>query len=364
MTCDYHPRLVQRMVDETPKTIVGLITLSLLLIWIYYEYVPIEMIMLWIIAQSAFIYLRFLNAKILKAHLKNNDIQKINEHIKYFLAFIIYSAFVWNLGSLGGVYYAPANYEFISITMIMGLISAGTMSLSPIFNVFLVYYFLMLTPQLFMMLKYGETPHIALLVLSFIYIPYIFMLSRSIYKNLLNTIHAKEKLQSSVDELHQKNITDTLTGLRNRRYLFDSVPDIIKISQREDKNISFLMIDVDHFKKINDTYGHRTGDFVLTSLAQEMKSTVRESDILARIGGEEFALLLYNTSNKEAYKIAEKIRLSVDERKLIHNDIEMHVSISIGVSTMSSSVNNLELLYHNSDLNLYKAKESGRNRVC
>ncbi|PHQ64650.1 MAG: hypothetical protein COB99_08555, partial [Sulfurimonas sp.] len=187
MICSYHPKLVQRMVDETPKTIVGLITLSLLLIWMFYDHVPIEMIVLWALAQSVFIYLRYLNAKVLRLHLKNNDIQKINEHIKYFLAFIIYSAFIWNIGALGGVYYSPANYEFVSITMIMGLISAGTMSLSPIFNVFLVYYFLMLTPQLFMMIKYGESPHIALLVLSFIYIPYIFMLSRSIYKNLLNT---------------------------------------------------------------------------------------------------------------------------------------------------------------------------------
>ena len=161
------------------------------------------------------------------------------------------------------------------------------------------------------------------------------------------------------------SVKDELTGLYNRRH-FQSVLQIEwKRAVRFRRSLSLLMVDVDHFKKYNDTYGHLHGDKVLREMAQVLKRSVREIDTLARFGGEEFILLLPDTDKKGAIAVGEKIRKIVNEHRVpdVAGTSASLVTISVGISSYPDDVRELDDLIDHADIALYDAKDSGRNRV-
>jgi len=126
------------------------------------------------------------------------------------------------------------------------------------------------------------------------------------------------------------------------------------------------MFDIDFFKKFNDTYGHECGDFVLISVANIIKQSLRETDVASRYGGEEFTVLLNNTGKEEAMSVAERIRTAIDEYDFVFNDQHLHVTISVGVSvfdTRTNIVNTPNEFVNQADKGLYLSKSAGRNRV-
>ena len=124
-----------------------------------------------------------------------------------------------------------------------------------------------------------------------------------------------------------------------------------------------LMLDIDYFKRINDTYGHQVGDVVLVTLAKKIQNMTRDCDIFARIGGEEFALLLYNTSIEDAKVVGQEICHTIASHDFIEKEQYIDVTISIGVATLNHDINSLDTLQYQADQKLYEAKESGRNCV-
>ena len=189
------------------------------------------------------------------------------------------------------------------------------------------------------------------------------MLSKSINRNLTNHIEDNEALAISVDKLHKLSITDVLTEVYNRRHFFEVAQSMIALSKREHKKVSLLMLDIDHFKVINDTYGHQSGDTVLITLAKEILNMLRSSDVFARIGGEEFAVLLYDTSIEDARNVAQNIAEKIEEYKFLDKEKRINVTVSIGVSSINNGVASLDSLYYDADQKLYAAKKSGRNCV-
>ena len=123
------------------------------------------------------------------------------------------------------------------------------------------------------------------------------------------------------------------------------------------------MIDIDFFKKVNDQYGHDTGDEALKWVANKIKSQLREGDLIARIGGEEFAVLLTNTSLQKGQALSERIRVAINSETFIHQQHEIKLSISVGIITHKSGSNNINELLAQADKGLYKAKSNGRNQV-
>lgn len=352
------------MIDQTPKAILGLIVTSSIYIWTYLNYIPLTYLLSWIFLQTLFIVFRFVNAKVLAECVRDGNKEKIRHHIVYFFISIVCSAFIWTGATILGLNFAPSPYELVSLIMIIGLLTGSVLSLVPIFYIYIIYFFLMITPQFAIMILCGEHMHISVVFLTIFYIPLIVLLSKTIYKNYLNTIESNDSLEDNVCELHQLSITDSLTQTYNRRHFFDLSQNLIVMSEREKKMVSFLMIDIDYFKNINDTFGHQAGDVVLISLSQEIKNVVRESDVFARIGGEEFALLLPNTSLEGAKIIAEKIRTLIESKEFIYKEISIDVTVSIGVSSLTESITTLDALYQKADVQLYRAKRDGRNRVC
>jgi len=185
-------------------------------------------------------------------------------------------------------------------------------------------------------------------------------------------------------EVKRLATTDELTGAHNRRSLMDIGEREIQRALRYDRVLSALMLDVDHFKRVNDTWGHPTGDIVLRGVAQESMRQIRKTDtigryveshdgtenIIGRFGGEEFGILLSETSIEGALIVAERIRSSIEQmifKTADHpdgDDKEIQVTVSIGVSSLISKTDGFTNLLARADQALYTAKESGRNRVC
>jgi diguanylate cyclase (GGDEF)-like protein len=172
------------------------------------------------------------------------------------------------------------------------------------------------------------------------------------------------ELEETKQQLKEQANRDYLTGLYNRRYFNEIAQDFIHISKRERKPFSVIMLDIDKFKKINDTYGHSIGDDVLKALSNIIQKTVRKSDIVSRYGGEEFALLLPFTDKQGAQRIAEKIRINVEDTKIVlHNSKIVQFTVSLGVDCIEMQDENIEESLDRADSALYNAKESGRNKV-
>lgn len=166
------------------------------------------------------------------------------------------------------------------------------------------------------------------------------------------------------EELTRQAITDALTGLRNRRSFFDTAATEIARARRYGDALSVVLIDLDRFKLVNDKYGHAAGDAALTRFAEICRRQVREVDLLARIGGEEFAILLAATSQDDAARLAERIRHAVHEVTFLADGKSFDLTASMGVAAYRHDGDALEALMRRADDALYRAKETGRDRIC
>ena len=160
----------------------------------------------------------------------------------------------------------------------------------------------------------------------------------------------------------EMNVKDGLTGIYNRRHLESRLGDECERQKRYAGKLSLVMLDIDFFKKVNDTYGHQCGDHVLKSVASGIASIIRKTDCLARYGGEEFCCLLPETGIKDASMLAERFRKHVEEMALLYQDTEVRVTISLGVSEFTAA-SSPEMLLKKADDALYQAKKTGRNKV-
>ncbi|NUQ80295.1 MAG: diguanylate cyclase [Bacteroidetes bacterium] len=162
--------------------------------------------------------------------------------------------------------------------------------------------------------------------------------------------------------LREKAVTDTLTGLYNRSILEYRMQTELKRSQRHGIPISGVMVDIDHFKKINDTFGHLFGDQVLKTLGEILLRRARTDDIIVRYGGEEFLLLLFGADSQGAYAFAERVRIDFQSKIFYVNGQTVHFTLSAGVAQYSASMTPTQFI-DTADKALYLAKNSGRNRV-
>lgn len=166
------------------------------------------------------------------------------------------------------------------------------------------------------------------------------------------------------DILREQANTDSLTCCNNRRFFLEHVEQEFLRARRYGGELSILMLDLDYFKTINDRYGHQAGDMVLKNFVQVCKGLLREVDVMGRLGGEEFAILLPETGIEQTFEIAERLYKSVAEQEIeIEDHGTVHVTTSIGVASLADSDSNIEAWLSRADSALYRAKEAGRNRV-
>lgn len=166
-------------------------------------------------------------------------------------------------------------------------------------------------------------------------------------------------------ELYKMAVIDPVCGIFNKRYFTDRFTEEFNHSQRAKSPLALLMVDIDHFKKINDTHGHLAGDFALAHLAKTMKTMVRLSDVFARFGGEEFAILLRNTDEAGAWQLAERIRKTVERSPTEFESKKIPLTVSIGVASLDDmeEYRSPEHFLEAADHFLYQSKSAGRNRT-
>lgn len=188
--------------------------------------------------------------------------------------------------------------------------------------------------------------------------------TQSLREELASARAEAKSLRSEYSRIKEESLTDVLTGLKNRRAFDEAFATMLRRCSAAELPLSLLVVDIDHFKKVNDVHGHATGDLVLKCLGKILKSLVRGNDVPARLGGEEFAVLLPETPTGGAHKVAEKIRQVVAAQQLRNGETELgQITVSIGLAELATNESK-ESLFKRADEALYQAKHSGRNQVC
>lgn len=171
------------------------------------------------------------------------------------------------------------------------------------------------------------------------------------------------QLQTLNEELKDLAKKDSLTGILNHGSFFEAAQHLLALCGRQKTSVCFILMDLDNFKRINDSYGHFFGDKVLTHFAHTIHSFLRESDLFGRLGGEEFAVFLPNTKIEDAFKLAEKLRSAIYSSTLTVESDTIRYTVSIGISACDNQAYSVEELFKQADAKLYTAKEKGRDHV-
>jgi diguanylate cyclase (GGDEF)-like protein len=184
-------------------------------------------------------------------------------------------------------------------------------------------------------------------------------------RNWLEDAVAKrtEDLQVLNKKLKELATRDSLTGILNRGSFFETAQHLLILSQRQKSPASFLLVDLDNFKRVNDTYGHFVGDKVLIHFTQTIQKSLRKSDLIGRVGGEEFAIFLPDTGNDDAFQLAEKLRKIISHSVLEVDGKVVAYTVSLGVESSEPKDHLIDELFKRADLKLYGAKDKGRDRV-
>jgi diguanylate cyclase (GGDEF)-like protein len=182
---------------------------------------------------------------------------------------------------------------------------------------------------------------------------------------MLRIKRAFDQLAASRNRMAELAVLDDLTGLYNVRYLQQRFAEEWKRAERHREPLAIAMLDVDHFKLVNDQHGHDVGDAVLREVSTRLKGSVRDTDVVARYGGEEFVVLLPSTQLAGALVVAERIRKAIGSRRVETARARLDVTTSIGVALYPSrGVSSKDQLLRAADAALYRAKEEGRDRIC
>lgn len=272
----------------------------------------------------------------------------------------------WGISS--GLLVMDPNFEdAIESTIIAGagLCAGGLASLAPSRR-FLAFFLLpMLVPSSITILLVGHPFSASYAALSGLLLCGLYGISGIQRKEYFCALNSQYELEEKSSQLAELNTLDPLTGLKNKRYFDEKMRDEFNRAIRENSPISLIIIDVDHFKKVNDIYGHLIGDECLKEMSSALKSKFnRAMDTLARIGGEEFAVLLPTLHNDQAMALAEKLRRKIEKISIQYGDQHVTFTASLGVSTRyPSEESHTHELFKRADRALYEAKHLGRNRV-
>ena len=256
------------------------------------------------------------------------------------LTFLCYRAFAERPGLMDNVVYRTVAMTFLLFSILMALRMVATMSFTTIGQIYAPVWIQSVSFMMFL----------------------IFATVWTLNYVVLNSERLNEELRAKEAELLEKATTDFLTGLSNKRAFDEFASSEIKRSRRYSLPACLVLLDLDHFKKVNDTFGHAGGDKVLAEIGALLKRMTRQHDLVARVGGEEFGLLLTHTDIESGHAVAEAFRREIQHLDIKHAAIKLNVTSSFGVAELRES-DTLETLIERADQYLYQAKDEGRNRV-
>ncbi|MGD9661583.1 MAG: diguanylate cyclase [Porticoccaceae bacterium] len=271
------------------------------------------------------------------------------------------SSLVWGVGLLIVMPKDSLLYQTIVYYFLMGM-SGGALSVYYAIRSFiLITLAVMLAPMTLWMLMQGEFAPVLMAMAALVYLVSAMRATNVLSSALQQSFLLTHELKVAKEDAENIARTDALTGLSNRRAFMELAEHLITLCKRSQQPVALIILDLDHFKRINDTYGHAMGDLVLQHTARIIESMLRESDICARLGGEEFAVLMPNTSHEGGRTVAEKLCQAIEGESASGQLACCKITASLGV--VWSKKPDLEAMLLNADKAMYRAKQMGRNRV-
>lgn len=277
----------------------------------------------------------------------------------YFITLFL-TSITWGIGALIVMPMDSPLHQAVIFCFLLAL-SGGAMSLySSHFTITLTTILAILLPTTIYFMFLGDYVFIVIAVASIVYFMSAIRATRFLDNTLRQNFLMKRQLERSSDEAERLARIDHLTGVYNRRAFYELGSTLINTGQENQSEISIIHMDIDNFKLINDNFGHASGDAVLVQISKILLGRLKRSDIFARIGGEEFGILLPETSIEQAAELAEKLRQEIEKATIVNGTVSFTITASFGVSGGSYDI---DALVRQSDEAMYQSKASGRNMI-
>lgn len=276
---------------------------------------------------------------------------------------LVFIAGTWGIGALLLMSSNNLLSQVITLFFAVGMAGSAISAYSAYRYMPLIAVGLVLLPTTLWLLTESGTEQRLLALITLTFSAFVVRATRELSGALLSLLRLRRELEIEHRIASTAARTDELTGLNNLRAFKEQADTLFSYTRRYGVPLCALLLDIDHFKQINDTHGHAAGDKVLQAVVRRIKTTLREADLCGRLGGEEFGVLLAGTDMYEAVQIAEKLRFAVQAIEVPINDTILHVTISVGVAEAGASCLDTSTLLAQADAAMYHAKSNGRNQV-
>jgi len=280
-----------------------------------------------------------------------------------FLVTLVATGAVWGVG--GWLIMPPGEIEYQAVVyfFLMGMVGGAVANYSAHVVGVMTNAILVFLPSTIAFVVEDSALTRAMAFGSVVYVVGAYRAARALARSFRRSHQLTHELDLARQAAEVQARTDELTGMRNRRAFHELGEVAVAQARRYNDPLAVISLDIDHFKKVNDTWGHATGDETLRLVAIIINRMVRTSDIAGRVGGEEFAIVLPRASPEQAAAMAERLRVAMEKAPLYHDNGELHFTASFGVAVRTAAADTLERLLAEADKALYEAKEGGRNRV-
>lgn len=332
---------------------------ALMLGWLCWERVDHELVTVWLGLLSASTLLRVL---LLVSWFRSPVETRTPERweLKYWLTLCL-SAGIWGGGALALMHPEDLLTQTLVLLFAVGMSVSAVSCYSAYRSMTIVSIGLVLLPCSLWLLIQPSGTQIGMAAASLVFASYVISATRKLSEAMETAFRLTREMEHAHSIANHAAQTDELTGLKNRRAFFKQADQTFEHCKRNHLPLSVLMLDIDHFKRINDSYGHQAGDQVLRQIGVVICESVRDTDICGRLGGEEFAMLLTHASIDVAQTRAEQLRNAISQLCCDHGEI---ITASLGVATMNPDDHTFQALLNSADKALFRAKAQGRNQTA
>ncbi|NBB09241.1 diguanylate cyclase [Pseudomonas sp. SLFW] len=350
---------LQLLFRQTVFSVLGSFLAAVMLSWLCWSRIDHALVFGWLMPLGASTALR---VALLVTYFRSPVVTRTPEcwELKYWLTLVL-SATIWGLGALALMRSDDLLIQALVLLFTVGMSVSAVSCYSAYRSMTIVSIGLVLLPCSLWLLFQQGTMQVGMAVASLVFASFVITATRRLSEAMETAFRLTREMEHARDIANQAAQTDELTGMKNRRAFFHHAEQTYAHGKRNRQPISALMLDIDHFKRINDSYGHQAGDQVLRQIGVVISECAKEGDICGRLGGEEFALLLVDTSLIAAEVRAEQLRQSISRLCCDHGEV---ITASIGVASMGAEGQSVHALLNDADKALFRAKAQGRNQTA
>ena len=340
----------------------GALLSALMLSWLHWETGEQRTIVIWLALMGAATLLRYV---VFVAHFRQGaDALGPARWERIYWLTLVCSAGIWGGGALWIMESGSLLSQAISLVFTVGMAGSAVSSYSAYRSMTLAAIGLVLLPSALWMIAQPSLTQRILGFAALVFMAAAVRSTRVLSDALETSLRLKHEMESAHGAASRAAATDELTGLSNRRAFFERAEQLFSLARRNRQAVCVMVMDIDHFKAINDTRGHHAGDEVLRQLGLLLAGQFRDADVCARLGGEEFAIFLVGATDRAALEVAGKLRAAVEALDLSQcGPAPLRISASIGLATQRVESDDLRALLQQADQAMYQAKAQGRNRV-